>query len=113
MESLSRHHHSRKLSGNAGSFSGKNAYSGVFSGRRRGGAATVDVQDYKEIFGSSKSGSSIPVLDVSSLEGAFDGLSAKLRSLKPDYDKIFGGFRDHDDVVCSLDDVFASDNTTR
>ncbi|GKD29002.1 hypothetical protein Tco_1239780, partial [Tanacetum coccineum] len=111
MESLSRHHHSRKLSSNASSFSGKNAYSGVFSGLRRSGAVTVDVQDYKEIFGSSKSGCSIPVLDVSSLEGAFDDLSAKLRSLKPDYDKIFGGFRDHD-VVSSVDDVFASDKTT-
>nr|GEX08085.1 hypothetical protein [Tanacetum cinerariifolium] len=104
----------KKLSSNAGSFSGKgkNAYAAVFSGHRRSGAATVDVQEYKEIFGSSKSGSSIPVLDVSSLEGAFDDLSAKLKSLKPDYDKIFGGFRDHD-VVCSVDDVFASDKTTR
>ncbi|XP_071704259.1 uncharacterized protein [Rutidosis leptorrhynchoides] len=92
MESLSRPFHSRKLS-NATSFSAKNAYADAFSGHRHkfSGASTIDVADYREIFGSSQANCSIPVLDASTLS---DASNLNLRHSKPDYSNIFGGFRD-------------------
>ncbi|KAI3673192.1 hypothetical protein L6452_39308 [Arctium lappa] len=108
MESLSRPLHSRKLS-NATSFSAKNAYHGVFSGHRHNyaGPPGIDVQDYREIFATS---SSIPVLDLSTLGEPADAssLSSNTRSSKPDYCKIFGGFRD-EEVAVSYEELFACD----
>ncbi|XP_024977420.1 auxilin-like protein 1 isoform X6 [Cynara cardunculus var. scolymus] len=109
MESLSRPFHSRKLS-NATSFSPKNAYHGVFSGHRHNYAGTpgIDVQDYREIFATSQVASSIPVLDLSNLGVTADATSLNTRSSKPDYSKIFGGFRD-EDVAVSYEELFARD----
>ncbi|KAK1422252.1 hypothetical protein QVD17_25232 [Tagetes erecta] len=102
MESLSRSHHRRKLS-NVNSFTGKNAYDGVFSGHRPkfDGAPTVNVAEYREIF--STADSSIPVLDLSVLDESCDELS-----IKPDYCKIFGGFRDLD-IAVSYEQLVARD----
>ncbi|KAJ0754822.1 putative DnaJ domain, Chaperone J-domain superfamily [Helianthus annuus] len=98
MESLSRPFHKRKLP-NANNFSGKNAYDGVFSGHRRkhDGAPAVTVEDYSEIFTTD---SSIPVLDLSTLEEASGGLNMEIWSTKPDYGMIFGGFCDQDIAIC-------------
>ncbi|XP_076887583.1 uncharacterized protein LOC143537772 [Bidens hawaiensis] len=102
----------RKLS-NVNSFSGKNAYDGVLSGRRRpkyDGAPAVRVEEYGEIFSTTGQGecSSIPVLDVSSLEESCDDLEIWSRK-KPDYGKIFGGFRDQD-IAISYEELVARDN---
>ncbi|KAM0049263.1 hypothetical protein Hdeb2414_s0008g00283891 [Helianthus debilis subsp. tardiflorus] len=72
-------------------FSEKNAFDDVFSGHRRkhDGAPAVTVDDYREIFTTD---SSIPVLDLSTLEEASSGLNMEIWSTKPDYDIIFGGF---------------------
>ncbi|XP_024977414.1 auxilin-like protein 1 isoform X1 [Cynara cardunculus var. scolymus] len=112
MESLSRPFHSRKLS-NATSFSPKNAYHGVFSGHRHNYAGTpgIDVQDYREIFATSQVASSIPVLDLSNLGVTADATSLNTRSSKPDYSKIFGGFRD-EDVAVSYEELFARDKAS-
>ncbi|MFS7972406.1 putative DnaJ domain, Chaperone J-domain superfamily [Helianthus anomalus] len=98
MESVSRPFHKRKLP-NANNFSGKNAYDGVFSGHRRkhDGAPAVTVEDYREIFTTD---SSIPVLDLSTLEEASGGLNMEIWSTKPDYGMIFGGFCDQDIAIC-------------
>ncbi|KAJ0818652.1 putative DnaJ domain, Chaperone J-domain superfamily [Helianthus annuus] len=98
MESLSRPFHKRKLP-NANNFSGKNAYDGVFSGHRRkhDGPPAVTVEDYREIFTTD---SSIPVLDLSTLEEASGGLNMEIWSTKPDYGMIFGGFCDQDIAIC-------------
>ncbi|KAL8257053.1 hypothetical protein R6Q59_029094 [Mikania micrantha] len=105
MESLSRPLHRRKLS-NVNSFSGKNAYDGVFSGHRPkyDGATAVNVEEYNEIFSSGQAGSSIPVLDLSGLEEASDGFE----STKPDYRMIFGGFREQD-IAISYEELVARD----
>ncbi|KAI3521966.1 hypothetical protein L1887_11443 [Cichorium endivia] len=109
MESLSRPFHRRKLS-NANSFSGKNAYDGVFSGHRPkfDGVPAVNIDEYREIFSSGQVASSIPVLDLSTLQESSDGLSLELGSTKPDYGKIFGGFRD-EDIAVSYEDLVARD----
>ncbi|KAJ0894756.1 putative DnaJ domain, Chaperone J-domain superfamily [Helianthus annuus] len=98
MESLSRPFHKRKLP-NANNFSGKNAYDGVFSGHRRkhDGPPDFTVEDYSEIFTTD---SSIPVLDLSTLEEASGGLNMEIWSTKPDYGMIFGGFCDQDIAIC-------------
>lgn len=102
MESLSRPHHRRKLS-NVNSFSGKNAYDGVFSAHRPkyDGAPTVNVEEYREIFSTAES--SVPVLDLSVLDESCDELS-----IKPDYCMIFGGFRDLD-IAVSYEELVARD----
>ncbi|KAI3767141.1 hypothetical protein L2E82_17228 [Cichorium intybus] len=109
MESLSRPFHRRKLS-NANSFSGKNAYDGVFSGHRPkfDGVPAVNIDEYREIFSSGQAASSIPVLDLSTLQESSDGLSLELGSTKPDYGKIFGGFLD-EDIAVSYEDLVARD----
>ncbi|CAI9281676.1 unnamed protein product [Lactuca saligna] len=109
MESLSRPFHRRKLS-NANSFSGKNAYDGVFSGHRPkfDGVPAVNVDEYREIFSSGQAASSIPVLDLSTLQESSDGSNLELGSTKPDYSKIFGGFRD-EDIAVSYEELVARD----
>ncbi|KAI3504771.1 hypothetical protein L1887_26479 [Cichorium endivia] len=109
MESLSRPFHSRKLS-NASTFSAKHDYDGVFSGHRHNyaGASPINIQDYHEIFGSSPTASSIPVLDLSTLAQPSDALNSNFRSSKPDYAKIFGRFRD-EDVAVSYEELFGRD----
>ncbi|XP_052626493.1 auxilin-like protein 1 [Lactuca sativa] len=109
MESLSRPFHRRKLS-NANSFSGKNAYDGVFSGHRPkfDGVPAVHVDEYREIFSSGQAASSIPVLDLSTLQESSDGSNLELGSTKPDYSKIFGGFRD-EDIAVSYEELVARD----
>ncbi|XP_052202250.1 auxilin-like protein 1 isoform X2 [Diospyros lotus] len=114
MESLSRPFHrktssatfSKKLT-NATSFSSaKGAYDDVFfSGGQRCGAPTSyssPIEDYNEIFGGSR-GSSIPTLDLSVLDE--QKVSADVRGSKPDYLKIFGGFRD-EDIALSYEEMF-------
>ncbi|XP_076919615.1 uncharacterized protein LOC143580498 [Bidens hawaiensis] len=102
----------RKLS-NVNSFSGKNAYDGVLSVRRRpkyDGAPAVRVEEYGEIFSTGQGEcSSIPVLDVSSLEESCDSLDSEIWSRKPDYGMIFGGFRDQD-IAISYEELVARDN---
>uniref|UniRef100_A0A5B7AA32 Putative auxilin-like protein 1 n=1 Tax=Davidia involucrata TaxID=16924 RepID=A0A5B7AA32_DAVIN len=98
---------SKKLfSGNG--FSAKNAYDDVFSGPPKFRAPTFSsrVEDYYEIFGSSQASraSSIPILDLSSLEET--NVSADARSSKLDYSKIFGGFRD-EDIAVSYEEMVA------
>ncbi|KAK9054385.1 hypothetical protein SSX86_025463 [Deinandra increscens subsp. villosa] len=110
MESLSRPLHRRKLS-NANSFSGKNAYDGVFSGHRPkyAGAPAVNVEEYREIFYTGQAGSSsIPVLDPSALEESSDELDMGGGSSIPDYGLIFGGFRDLD-IAISYEELVARD----
>ncbi|KAJ9567546.1 hypothetical protein OSB04_003512 [Centaurea solstitialis] len=114
MESISRPLHRRKLS-NANTFSSKNAYDAVvFSGHRPNydrRPPAVNVAEYSEIFGSSsQAASSIPVLDLSGLENSSssDGGAAT----KPDYGKIFGGFRDQD-IAVSYEELFARDKARR
>ena len=92
------------------SFSAKNAYDGVFSGHRPNydRPAAVNVAEYSEIFGSGQAASSIPVLDLSTLEESSDATNLELGSTKPDYGKIFGGFRDQD-IAVSYEELFARD----
>lgn len=104
MESLSRPVHRRKLSNTTG----KNPYDGVFSGHHRqklNGAPAVNVDEYREIFSSGESVSSIPVLDLSNLDESSDYLSSN----KPDYGNIFGGFRDLD-IAVTYEELLARDN---
>ncbi|XP_071712600.1 uncharacterized protein [Rutidosis leptorrhynchoides] len=108
MESLSRPFHRRKLS----NVNGKNAYDGVFSGHRRkfDGAPAVHVDEYREIFGSAQTVSSIPILDLSNLghQQLEDEDDAASDGLKPDYGLIFGGFHDSD-IAVSYQDLIARD----
>ncbi|KAI3759151.1 hypothetical protein L6452_06732 [Arctium lappa] len=106
MESLSRPLHRRKLS-NANTFSAKNAYDGVFSGHRPNydRPPAVNVEEYSEIFSSGQVASSIPVLDLSTFQESSDATNLEL---KPDYGKIFGGFRDQD-IAVSYEELFARD----
>ena len=109
MESLSRPFHRRKLS-NANSFSSKNPYDGVFSGHRPkfDRVPVVNVDEYREIFSGGQAASSIPVLDLSTLQESSDGSNLELGSTKPDYGMIFGGFRD-EDVAVSYEELVARD----
>nr|XP_043616470.1 auxilin-like protein 1 [Erigeron canadensis] len=107
MESVSRPFHRRKLSN---SYSGKNAYEGVFSGHHRrrkfDGAPAVSVSEYNEIFGSNGGGEgSIPVIDLTNLQESSDCVNLNLE-VKPDYTQIFGGFRDNDIAVNYQDLIF-------
>ncbi|KVI06547.1 auxilin-like protein 1 [Cynara cardunculus var. scolymus] len=107
MESLSRPLHRRKLS-NANTFSAKNAYDGVFSSHRPNydRPPAVNLEEYSEIFSSGQAASSIPVLDLSTLQDSSDATNLELGSTKPDYGKIFGGFRDQD-IAVSYEELFA------
>ncbi|KAL4584285.1 hypothetical protein LXL04_008881 [Taraxacum kok-saghyz] len=109
MESLSRPFHRRKLS-NANSFSSKNPYDGVFSGHRPkfDRVPVVNVDEYREIFSGGQAASSIPVLDLSTLQESSDGSNLELGSTKPDYGMIFGGFRD-EDIAVSYEELVARD----
>ncbi|XP_002510415.2 auxilin-like protein 1 isoform X1 [Ricinus communis] len=81
---------SKKLS-SGGSLSGKHVYDGVFGGAMKSG--TTRMEDYKEIFGAS-SNCSIPILDFPEMN-----ISGDVRSSKPDYSTIFGGFGEADFAV--------------
>ncbi|RAL53629.1 hypothetical protein DM860_012244 [Cuscuta australis] len=111
MESLSWPSHRSKLTSaaaNGVSFSAKNAYDDVFSAapKKRATGPTRPVWDYAEIFGPSR-GSSIPVLDLSSLEDrAAAGSGDDFLSSKMDYSNIFGGSCD-DDIALPYEEVVA------
>ncbi|KAK9269994.1 hypothetical protein L1049_025567 [Liquidambar formosana] len=91
---------SRKLS-NVHSFTGKTLYDDVFSTPPKFGAPTFSsrVEDYSEIFGSSRSSraTSVPILDLPAIDKG--EVSANVRSSKFDYSQIFGGFNDVDFAV--------------
>ncbi|XP_047316387.1 auxilin-like protein 1 isoform X2 [Impatiens glandulifera] len=95
---------SRKLS-TTHSFSAtaKHAYDGVFSAPNRAPSSrSSGIDDYGEIFGGSRS-SSIPVLDLPSLDES--EVLVSNRSSKLDYSNIFGGFC-NDDVALSYEQLF-------
>ncbi|GKE78233.1 hypothetical protein Tco_1544353, partial [Tanacetum coccineum] len=101
MESVSRAMHRRKLST-------KNAYDGVLSGHRNGATTSVNVEEYREIFGGSAS--SIPVLDLTGLNEEANNSNNDMEMNKTDYGSIFGGFRDFDLAATYHDLLLATDN---
>ncbi|KAJ8540977.1 hypothetical protein K7X08_001793 [Anisodus acutangulus] len=109
MESLSRPLHRRKLSSTNGfSFSAKqHPYDDVFTGSQQPkfGAPVFPsgAPDYSEIFGVSR-GSSIPVVDLSSLDD--DATVSDSSSSKLDYSNIFGGFNE-EDIAVPYEELFS------
>ncbi|KAJ8555567.1 hypothetical protein K7X08_013063 [Anisodus acutangulus] len=103
MESLSRPLHRRKLSSTNGfSFSSKqHPYDDVFTGSHQ---PKFGAPDYSEIFGVSR-GSSIPVLDLSSLDD--DATVTDSSSSKLDYSNIFGCFDEENDIAVPYDELFS------
>lgn len=74
----------------------KSIYDDVFGGPPKFGVPTLAprYEDYTEIFGGfhSSRASSIPILDLPSLEGDDDRLSFDVQTSHFDYSEIFGGF---------------------
>lgn len=97
MEPLSRPPHGRKhstaTSASSSSFSINNRYGDVMISR--GDKAKFQPHEYAEIFSVS---SSIPVLDLSGLNGP--ACPGGCRSSELDYSNIFGGPKDGDVAVC-------------
>ncbi|XP_055835428.1 auxilin-like protein 1 [Solanum dulcamara] len=110
MESFSRPLHRRKLSSANGlSFSAKqHPYDGVLTGSQpKFGAPVLPslAPDYSEIFGGSR-GTSIPVLDLSGIDGDATVTEDSRSSEKLDYSNIFGGFSE-EDVAVPCEELFS------
>ncbi|CAN4093882.1 unnamed protein product [Withania somnifera] len=107
MESLSRSLHRRNLSNTNGfSFYAKqHPYDAVFTGSQSKFGAPASAPDYSEIFGVSRV-SSIPVLDLSSLNDDVTVSDDCRSSVKVDYSNIFGGFSE-EDVSVPYEELFS------